>query len=124
MKEILLTMDKVAVVDDEDYDRVKAYKWRAQRNRNTWYAIRSFGLFPKQFVLMHRFILDAPPGMDVDHRNGNGLINTRSNIRIATKSQNQQNRPLSRGSLSGYKGVIPRLGGRWGAQIKLQGKIH
>jgi hypothetical protein len=58
-------------------------------------------------VLMHRAILGLERGDKrmVDHRDGDGLNNTRSNLRIATASQNQQNQRLSRASRSGFRGV-------------------
>jgi hypothetical protein len=54
---------------------------------------------------MHRLITGAPAGVEVDHRNGNGLDNRRSNLRLATTSQNQGNQRLSRANTSGFKGV-------------------
>lgn len=58
-------------------------------------------------LLMHRVIMKAPKGGLVDHRNGNGLDNRRSNLRRATRSQNQQNR---KGSSGRFKGVFPVTG--------------
>jgi hypothetical protein len=40
MKEIKLTQDKVALVDDEDYEEVSAFNWHAFRCGKTFYAQR------------------------------------------------------------------------------------
>jgi len=55
---------------------------------------------------VHRLILDAPRGTIVDHIDHDGLNNKRSNLRLVTQSQNQQNRPkANRNSKSGVRGV-------------------
>ncbi len=53
---------------------------------------------------MHRQIMNPPKGMVVDHKNRNGLDNTRDNLRIGTYNQNNCNR-RPRGKTSQYKGV-------------------
>jgi hypothetical protein len=119
---IPLTQGQVAVIDDEDAERVLAYKWSAtwcKRGRR-WYAVRSVG--PENSrgsIRMHRFILDAPPNQKVDHINQDGLDNRRSNLRFATNSQNGCNRKATRISSTGLKGVWPnRITGRFGARIQ------
>lgn len=116
MKEITLHNGMVAIVDDQDYERVSAHHWSAKKSRKTWYAFRTVLTQPRT-VFMHRVILDAPTGTQVDHRDGNGLNNRRENIRLATHGQNMTNRETRRVNTSGYKGVVLR-NGRWLAQIK------
>jgi len=55
---------------------------------------------------MHRYLLDAPPDMQVDHINGDRLDNRRSNLRLCTSAQNQANRRGNRSASSRYKGVV------------------
>ena len=63
---------------------------------------------------MHRVILNAPPGVEVDHINGNGLDNRRSNLRLATRAQGQANRGRFKSNKSGYKGVhFDKQLGKW-----------
>jgi hypothetical protein len=67
---------------------------------------------------MGRAILNAPAGMIVDHRDGDGLNNQRENLRLCTHSQNMQNRRLQRNNRSGYKGVYwIKAQGVWAARI-------
>jgi hypothetical protein len=71
---------------------------------------------------LHRFILDAPSALEVDHINGNGLDCRRSNLRLATHKQNLRNQAAHSGT-SRYKGVSwNRQRNGWDAQICLNGK--
>ena len=74
---------------------------------------------------MHRIILMAPPGAQVDHKNGDGLDNRRDNIRSASSAQNQMNKPKNRRSKSPYKGItFDKSTGQWQAQIKAEGQTR
>lgn len=71
--------------------------------------------------------MNPPIGMQVDHIDGNGLNNQRSNLRIATHLQNQRNRQhMNKNNSSGYRGVTWCKGaGRWMAQLSLNYKhVH
>jgi hypothetical protein len=105
MKEIPLTQGKVALVDDEDFEELNKYKWRARKGKNTFYAKRSTKRPNQKTIEMHRQILGFPAGFQTDHRDGNGLNNQRSNLRICTISQNQHNTGKQKRNTSGYKGV-------------------
>lgn len=130
MKEIQLTRGYVAIVDDEDYERVAQHKWqanifpRADGSLNV-YAQRGVRKSDgcKSVQRLHRFILDAPAGMDIDHINGNSLDNRRSNLRVCTRSENMCNqRPRACGS-SAFKGVSWfKRDAKWRAQIRIDGK--
>jgi len=71
---------------------------------------------------MHRLIMDAPDGTDVDHRNMDRVDNRRSNLRLATRAENLRNQGLSRNNTSGFKGVS-RLDGKWRAEIRVKWKL-
>lgn len=115
-----LTKWHVALFSPEDLPKVQGHKWCVDAKRGRAYAIRAVGPKSKRrFVYMHREVLDAPAGMDVDHiRQSDGTDNRRSNLRIATRSQNNGNqRP--RGGASRFKGVHRhKQTGKWHAQIK------
>jgi hypothetical protein len=105
MREIALTQGKVALVDDEDFELVSQWKWCVLRGKYTWYAVR--GCADGKSVLLHREILGLSAGMGdyVDHKDGDGLNNQRSNLRIATQSQNNANARNRLNVSSPYKGV-------------------
>jgi hypothetical protein len=124
---ILLSKGLVALVDAEDFDSLSKYKWRALSGRGINYAARySVKDGKKGVVLMHRQILNAPNGSEVDHRNGDGLDNQRTNLRFATRSQQGANTKKSRNpKTSIYKGVRREQSGSprpWQSRITVEGK--
>jgi hypothetical protein len=118
MVEIRLTKGKVAIVDDCDAHLAR-FSWRAQRDRNRWYALRTGPRPDRKTIYLHREVLGVTdPAIEVDHESGDGLDCRRGNLRRATNAQNQANRPLSRCNTSGFKGVSWRARSRrWRAQI-------
>jgi len=125
MRTIPLTQGKVAIVDDQDYAELSKYKWYATNNRKRWYAGRHVGpRSHRKQVFMHRQLLNAPPGLQCDHINGDGLDNRRCNLRICTSSENSMNR-RSRGGTSEFKGVYwYKRNKKWRAQIRDDGKQY
>lgn len=108
MKEVPLTKGMFAFVDDEDFFKLKKGKWHARIGRKTAYAGRvgKKDDGESRIVLMHRAILkltDEP--VCVDHIDGNGLNNQKSNLRICSAQQNLRNSGLRRDNSTGYKGV-------------------
>ena len=128
MKTIPLTQGKVALVDDEDFERLSKYKWCALNCHGFYYAVRSEritnGRYGKtRHFKMHREILGlTDPKIHVDHKNHNGLDNRQENMRACTCSQNQMNQRTMRSKKhSPYKGVC-FFHGKWRAAIKIKGK--
>lgn len=107
MREILLTRDQVALVDDEDYAYLVKVKWCAMRSRTTWHAVRNITTAPHEhhIQLMHRAILQPSRRQQVDHIDGNGLNNQKSNLRTATQRENNRNKTRKTAGSSIYKGV-------------------
>lgn len=95
-----------ATVSSDDYENVKRHKWYFGPGG---YAVT------RDHVYMHRFITGAQPGEQVDHKNHNRLDNRRSNLRVCTVKENQQNRKLKR-----YR-WCERLN-RWEVRLKKDGK--
>lgn len=64
-----------------------------------------------------------PDGFYIDHINGNKTDNRLCNLRLATNSQNQQNRPAPQNNSSGYRGVTwHKQANKWMARICHHGK--
>lgn len=103
MKKIKLTKGKYALVDNEDFDYLNQFKWYYLPPKHyTSYAMRRNA---GKTVYMHREIQKPPKGLFVDHINGDGLDNRRSNLRIATQAQNQANQRIKKVGTSGVVGV-------------------
>ena len=132
MKTIPLTQGREAIVDDCDYEYLMQWKWRFEReaHRRTGYAVRSYrGDGQRHHLCMHRLVADrsglAVDGKQIDHIDGDGLNNCRSNLRVSTTSQNHANRRPNRNNTSGFKGVTwKRRWKKWLAQIEVAGHNH
>lgn len=93
-----------AIIDQIDEERVKKIRWTLNRGGYAKGQIREEKNRAKD-VLMHRYILNAPKGVCVDHLDHKKLHNTRANLRLATFAQNAQNRTKKLHSSSKYLGV-------------------
>ena len=125
MKIIPLTQGLETLVDDEDYDELSKYSWYAVGHKGQEYAAR-YGRKPIQtHIRMHRELLNAPAGLQVDHINGNRLDNRKANLRLATQAENSRNRgKFSSTALSQYKGATyHKRDGVWQSSIKVDGKL-
>lgn len=114
---IPLTLRMVTTVDAADYEWLSQYRWFAKGTGGKYYAGRAER---GEMIMMHREIMKPPPGMVVDHIDGDSLNNRRSNLRICTPRQNNHNRTF-KGNTSGFAGVYPQ-GKRWRAQITHKGE--
>lgn len=121
-REIPLTKGYVAIVDDADYAKVAAHKWRAQVSSSTVYAFRNLPRSQgRKWVSLHTFIMNPPNGLEIDHRDWNGLNCQRSNLRVANRGQNMCNRRRPINNSSGYKGVSwSKKGQKWQAHIQFK----
>ncbi len=121
-KKIELTQGKFAVVDDSDYESVRDISWHAKKDGRNWYAWATLR-GTRQKVSLHRFILNPPAGLVVDHIDGNGLNCTRENMRICTRSENSRNSRKKEMTTSRFKGVYwDRRRLKWRVVINVNGK--
>ena len=103
-----------ALIDLEDIDKVKSYKWCLSHG----YAFNK-----KNNITLHRFIMDCPEDMVVDHINHNRLDNRKCNLRICTQQQNCMNRKFMSNNTSGCIGVSwDKSKNKWTSQIMLNNK--
>ncbi len=126
MREIKLTQNKFALVDDSDFEWLNQWEWYALKDSNMFYAYRHVTINKKQtIVAMHREILrlEHKDGKQIDHIDRNGLNNQRFNLRLCDYRQNQANQILRKNSSSKFKGVYwNKVCRKWQAQIGYNGK--
>lgn len=103
----------VTIVDDEDFALINSLVWRLRKGSTTYYACTILRFADKCFsVSLHNYLIGQPiKGYVTDHKDGNGWVNTRKNIRTVTYRQNCQNKKTHRdGAYPGVsvskKGVI------------------
>ncbi|KKN39441.1 hypothetical protein LCGC14_0743110 [marine sediment metagenome] len=126
---IPLTQNKFAAIDDNDFEKVSQIKWQyclVGKKRDRECAMFRGNINGKKTtIIMSRFIMNAPKGKVVDHKNGNCLDNRRNNLRICTNQQNIFNQKPRRipNMSSEHKGVswLERLR-KWRAYISPNGK--
>ena len=135
-RRIPLTKGAFAIVDPDDYERLRQYKWHVCKRSNTSYAIRHKWLpGEKRYttVSMHREVIDVPEGLFVDHINHRGLDNRKANLRPATPAENARYAlyPKKKNASSKYRGVwYYKKKKRWRAVIginntrKIIGSFH
>lgn len=120
------------IVSIEDADLAEL-NWNVYVGTHTIYVNRRMYSNGKAVLIrLHRVVLERklgysiPDGMQVDHIDGNGLNNTRDNLRLATNAQNMWNQRKRVNNKSGYKGVQwYKSRQNWRAVIRVNGKrIH
>jgi len=142
MAEIVLSGGQIALVDDEDYERLSHYRYYITTSRKSGgYARRTVGVGEagrcescgqtlRQERYLHHDVMGLPPepGLCVDHRNGNRLDCQKANLRWATRADNAHNNGPhgfgdGRPTTSRFKGVSRTRGQtRWMAQIRLDNR--
>lgn len=74
-----------ALIDIEDLEKVKPYYWGSY---NSYFK----GSINGKGIWLHRFIMNCPEGLVVDHLNGDPKDNRKCNLRICTQADNMQNK--------------------------------
>lgn len=123
MRKVVLTRDRYALVDDQDFELVNKWKWNCS---SRGYAVRmdwSKGKHSPTSIYMHRLLIKAPVDLVVDHINGNKLDNRTNNLRVCSQRQNCANSSIPKNNKSGYKGVSwYKAYKKWAASIMVDRK--
>lgn len=127
MKKIPLSQGKYALVDDEDFESLSRYSWHV-----SWQSERHFKVTRSEMVdgrirkfSMHREIMRAPCGKEVDHINHNTLDNRKENLRICTRAENMWNSRIPSTNTSGLKGVSwSKQRNKWLVHLRVRGETR
>jgi hypothetical protein len=115
------------LIDDDIAHMVLARKWHISDRKRGIYFSASI-LFPDgkyRDVKLHRFIMECPPGLLVDHKNGDHLDCRRQNLRICTTAENTRNEPMLKTNTTGFRGVSFIKGkNKYRAYIMFEGRYR
>ncbi|MCA0358711.1 MAG: HNH endonuclease [Proteobacteria bacterium] len=119
---ITLNCGSEMLIDAEDYQKVSHLSLRYVRSRYSHGSVRGYDKQLGKSVAVHRVIMAAPKGVEVDHINRNPLDNRRQNLRLCDRQQNTRNRTYTKAS-DLPKGVFRRRKDRsYRAMITIDGK--
>jgi len=128
MKALVLTQGKIGCVDDADYESVSQFKWCAIKAPRTWYVARNIsdGHGGQKFLSLHRHLLGAPDGVEVNHEDVNGLNNCRHNLVLCSHAQNLRSfKRKSKKASSQYRGVCwNKSSKKWNASLCFEYKLY
>lgn len=106
-------------IDIEDIERVKDYKWH-YANKLKYVEAKVDG----KNVLLHRLIMRAPSGKEVDHINRDSLDNRKKNLRICSRAENAKNIGLGIKNTSGHSGISwHKRHNKWMASIQVDNNV-
>ena len=107
------------LIDEREVWWVKKHRWHLSKRGYITTKIK------RKNVCLHRMLIKAEPGFDVDHINGNKLDNRMENLRVCTHQQNCFNQKLRKTNTSGFIGVSKKSdAGKYEAYIHLNGRKH
>lgn len=130
MKRIKVYPRWEAMIDDEDFELLNAYCWRGVRDSKSGevFARTDYRYSDGEWrtIAMHRMVMQAKPLEEIDHREPSETLNNqKSNLRRATRSQNNANRRVGKNNTSGFKNVTrSRLKGKpWLVRVRKDGVL-
>lgn len=117
---IPLSNGSFTLIDIDNFDVVCTHRWHLnKKDRSTSYAA---SVIDGEKIKLHQLLLGKIDGFIVDHINGDGLDNRRSNLRLVTQSQNHMNQKKRKDGTSPFKGVgWDKIKGKWRAFIRKDG---
>lgn len=115
MPTITLSNGGTTLVDEEDFERLSRFRW----SHSPLGYVQAW--VDGKVMLMHRLLMNAQKGDEVDHINRDKRDNRKSNLRFATRRQNMLNVAYNREAGNMWKGTTKRRGGKWEAQMCYKG---
>lgn len=116
----------VVYYDEQDQDLINGHNWVIHKADRTFYVRATLWdkeLKKSKYAYMHRLIINAMKGQQVDHKDRNGLNNKRNNLRLCNNSQNNANKPAKTTNKTGYRGVhFNKIRKRYMAYLFINGK--
>lgn len=107
------------LIDKEDERKLPSHVTAVKKKNGKYYCYVRIGY--RQYTQLHRFLTDAPDGIEVDHINGNTQDNRKSNLRIAYGSINQFNKGPNKNNSLGIRNVY-KIGKKFRVVVKFEGK--
>lgn len=113
MKLLPLSYDKFTMIDDEDFEYFNQFRWYYDIGNYAYRRIKT------KKIWLHRALMKSSKDFVIDHIDGNGLNNQKSNLRICTHQQNIMNRNKNIGN-NKYRGIYtyPYNPNRWCVSLK------
>jgi len=108
---------KVFLFDIDDCQKVIPHNW--------YFDTRGYvsACIDQMQIRMHRYLMDVPDGIDIDHIKGVRTDNRKSNLRFATQTENRRNKRVRKDSISGVKGVyFDKRYNKYRAGIRIDGR--
>lgn len=123
--QIKVSKNDYATIDAEDAVLVRSYTWWLLTKAGLKYAYTQKRINGKQVtILLHRLVMSADPSVRIDHRDRDGLNCQKSNLRVATQSQNMANASKHWDGSSDYIGVCwDKSKNRWLAHLGVRGRF-
>lgn len=123
MKQLLLKNGEFTTVDDYGFELLQKFKWNKNSRGYVVTYVWDSNTQKSKVIRLHRFLMNPPEDLLVDHIDGNPLNNLRANLRVCTSSQNQMNRNREKTNSSGFKGVSwYNPSKKWHVVIGINGK--
>ena len=102
---LLTPRGDVITVYAADYRALEPHNWHSSPKPNGYTKFKAAS--KAGVIWLHRFLMDAPDSVMVDHRDRDTRNNRRANLRFCTNRQNSANQGIRRTNSSGFKGVSP-----------------